>query len=157
MRIGSGGQHHIERTIDMKCATPFLSCVLFVSVLGCQVQHTDIVRTVKMPDGTETTYTNKSSGYGYNPNYTSDQNINVTAPNAAAVVGVNAGGGGGSWGFGSMNGYNNYSGLYGNIGYNANLGNYGNCSPTYSPFTRTYGPPCYTEQQACTSQQFSVR
>ncbi|MEI6051440.1 MAG: hypothetical protein WCQ44_01945, partial [Opitutaceae bacterium] len=85
----------------MKCAAPILSCVLFVSVLGCQVQHTDIVRTVKLPDGTETTYTNKSSGYGYNPNYTSDQNINVTAPNAAAVVGVNAGSGGGSWGFGS--------------------------------------------------------
>ena len=119
----------------MKCAAPFLSCVLFVSVLGCQAQQTNIVRTVKLPDGTETTYTNKSSGYGYNPNYTSDQNINVTAPNAAAVVGVNAGGGGG---------YNNY-------------GNYCNCSPTYSPFTRTYGAPCYTEQQACASQQFSIR
>ena len=132
----------------MKCAAPFLSCVLFVSVLGCQAQQTNIVRTVKLPDGTETTYTNKSSGYFCNPNETSDQNINVAAPNAAAVVGVNAGGGGGSLG------YNNYGGLYGNIGYNAN---YGNCSPTYSPFTRTYGAPCYTEQQACASQQFSVR
>ena len=135
----------------MKCAALILGFVLFVSVWGCQIQQTNIVRTVKLPDGTETTYTNKSSGYFYNPNETSDQNINVTAPNAAAVVGVNAGGGGGSWG------YNNYGGLYGNIGYNANYGNYGNCSPTYSPFTRTYGAPCYTEQQACASQQFSVR
>lgn len=98
--------------------------VAYASVLGCQVQKTNIVKTTKLPDGTEITYSNQGSGYGYNPNFTSDQNVNVNAPDATAVVGANTGVGGGSWGFGSMGGYGT------GVGY-AGYGGYGNCAGVY--------------------------
>ena len=137
----------------MKCAALILRVVLFVSVLGCQVQQTNIVRTVKLPDGTETTFTDKSIWCSYNPNSTRDQNINVNPRSTAAVLGVNDGVGY-SLGFGSMNSSSKNFGVSTNNNSNANCGN---APMNYSPFTRTYGAPCYTEQQACASQQFSIR
>lgn len=125
--------------------------LMSASFLGCQVQQTHIVR--KGADGSY--YQNDSSGYGYNPNYTSDQTINVQAPNAAAVVGVNAGTGGGSAGWGSMNGNGNcgYGGGVGVVGYGANGwyggyyggggGYYGGGGCGYDPFTRGYVVPAY--------------
>lgn len=44
---------------------------------GCQTQQTDIVRYIRLPDGTEYRYTNQSSGYGFNPNDT-DEGISST-------------------------------------------------------------------------------
>ena len=137
----------------MKCAALILGFVLFVSVWGCQIQQTNIVRTVKLPDGTETTFTDKSIWCSYNPNSTRDQNINVNSRSTAAVLGVNDGVGY-SLGFGSMNSSSKNFGVSTNNNSNANCGN---APMNYSPFTRTYGAPCYTEQQACASQQFSIR
>ena len=108
--------------------------LMSASLLGCQVQQTHIVR--RGADGSY--YQNDSSGYGYNPNYTSDQTINVQAPNSAAIVGVNAGTGGGSAGWGSMNG----NGNCGNCGYSGG-GYYGGVGSGYDPFTRGYVVPAY--------------
>lgn len=100
------------------------SCIGAAALAACQPQQTHIVRTTRLPDGTEYSYVNNSNGYGYNPNYTSDQNINVNAPQAAAVVGVNTGGsGGGSWGLGSMGGTGWYAPTYGyGSGYSGGFG-----------------------------------
>ena len=126
------------------------------SLLGCQVQQTHIVR--RGADGSY--YQNDSSGYGYNPNYTSDQTINVQAPNASAIVGVNAGTGGGSAGWGSMNGYGNgygygYGGV-GVVGYGANGWYGGVVAPVYSPFTGGFGTTCYPSS-GCSGVQYNVR
>jgi hypothetical protein len=144
---------YFKGRIEMKYIASIFKCVLFVCVLGCQVHQTDIVRTVKLPDGTETTFTDKSIWCSYNPNSTRDQNINVNPRSTAAVLGVNDGGGD-SLGFGSMNSSSKDFGVSANINSNANCGN---APMNYSPFTRTYGAPCYTEQQACASQKFAIR
>jgi len=41
-----------------------------IGLLGCQPQQTDIFSEVRHPDGSVSTYINKSNGYGYNPNRT---------------------------------------------------------------------------------------
>ena len=140
---------------------------------GCQIQKTDIVKEVKNADGSTTTYTNRSSGYGYNPNYTSEQVVSATNP--AVMIGTQ--GGGGSWGFGSMNGYNSYpnaggcgvgygvgyGGGYGvgyGVGYyNGNVyqggyaGYQGDCGGGYSGF----GSACYAPQPVYGYGQARVR
>jgi len=126
--------------------------------IGCQVQKTDIVKEVKNADGSTTTYTNRSSGYGYNPNYTSEQVVSATNP--AVMIGTQ--GGGGSWGFGSMNGYNSYpngGGVgygYGyGVGYGVGYynGYEGNCGGGYSGF----GSACYAPQPVYGYGQARVR
>ncbi len=124
--------------------------------VGCQVQKTDIVKEVKNADGSVTTYTNRSSGYGYNPNYTSEQVVSATNP--AVMIGTQ--GGGGSWGFGSMNGYNSYPNG-GGVGYGYGVGygvgyynGYeGNCGGGYSGF----GSACYAPQPVYGYGQARVR
>ncbi|MSR70421.1 MAG: hypothetical protein EXS17_08780 [Phycisphaerales bacterium] len=128
-----------SRTLSRNCAwgVGTAGCLAMVTLAACQVQQTNIVRTTRLPDGTEYSYANNSSGYGYNPNYTSDQNINVNAPNAAAIVGVNAGGGsGGSWGFGSIGGYSGWSPAYGyGNGYGWGYGNGFGCN-SFAPWVQ---------------------
>ena len=121
---------------------------------GCQVQKTDIVKEVKNADGSVTTYTNRSSGYGYNPNYTSEQVVSATNP--AVMIGTQ--GGGGSWGFGSMNGYNSYpngGGIGYGVGYGVGYynGYEGNCGGGYSGF----GSACYAPQPVYGYGQARVR
>ena len=41
--------------------------------LGCRPQQTDIVRSFRLADGTEYSYVNRSSGYGFNPNDTDEE------------------------------------------------------------------------------------
>lgn len=138
--------------------------ISFATVIGigfaCQVQKTDIVKEVKNADGSTTTYTNRSSGYGYNPNYTSEQVVSATNP--AVMIGTQ--GGGGSWGFGSMNGYNSYPngggcgvGYGGGYGVGYGVGYYngyeGNCGGGYSGF----GSACYAPQPVYGYGQARVR
>ncbi len=58
----------------------FLVALPVVASLGCQPQHTNIVRTAKLPDGTEVSYSNTSSGYFFNPNYTDDPGLFSAGP-----------------------------------------------------------------------------
>lgn len=49
--------------------------LMSVLLVGCQPQQTNIVRRAKLPDGTELSYSNTSSGYFFNPNYTNDPGL----------------------------------------------------------------------------------
>lgn len=64
--------------------------VTCLSALGCQPQQTNIVRKARLPDGTELSYSNTSSGYFFNPNYTDDPGLGgvgvAGAPVMAAVM-----------------------------------------------------------------------
>ena len=140
----------------MKLQNIISFATVIVIGVGCQVQKTDIVKEVKNADGSVTTYTNRSSGYGYNPNYTSEQVVSATNP--AVMIGTQ--GGGGSWGFGSMNGYNSYPNG-GGVGYGYGVGygvgyynGYeGNCGGGYSGF----GSACYAPQPVYGYGQARVR
>ena len=93
---------------------------------GCAPQQTDIYTEIRSPDGTVSRYVNKSNGFGYNPNATSNTNIGgIQGTNTAIIGGWNTGG----YGYG---GYGNYNPYYGNcspygavqIPYNQNVYNY---------------------------------
>jgi len=70
------------------------SCIIValicLAAMGCQPQQTNIVRTARLPDGTELSYSNTSSGYFFNPNYTSDPGLGgpgpLVVPIAAGVL-----------------------------------------------------------------------
>jgi hypothetical protein len=57
-----------------------ITLIAGMSALGCQPQQTNIVRTAKLPDGTEVSYSNTSSGYFFNPNYTNDPGLFAAGP-----------------------------------------------------------------------------
>jgi len=87
--------------------------IFSVATLGCQPQQTDIFTEIRSPDGTITKYVNKSNGFGYNPNATS--NLNVGGIRGADNVNINSGYGYGGYGYGGW-GYGGYGG-YGGWGY----------------------------------------
>ena len=61
-----------------------------LAAVGCQPQQTNIVRTARLPDGTELSYSNTSSGYFFNPNYTSDPGLGGGRPARGAGCGGHA-------------------------------------------------------------------
>lgn len=106
------------------------SLVLFG--FACAPQQTDIVTEIHRTDGSVLRYVNKSHGFGYNPNSTSNLNIGgIKGTDDATIINNDGGYYGGV-----------YYGPYGWGGY-YNSGYYGGCGGTY-PSGFVYQPGCVT-------------
>ena len=94
--------------------TILILCIF--TLCGCAPQQTDIYTEVRSPDGTVSRYVNKSNGFGYNPNATSNVNVGgIQGTNNTNIIQ-------GGWGYGNVN----YGGYY--------------CPPNYGGFY--YAPGC---------------